>query len=121
MFPNLGCAQETCQTGPSWLQDAVVSRGAERGGGGDIPAEGLEETVVVAVDFEDLDGLIGGAGLRDVSRGGEAAEGSGGGVNIRRGVCRSSLERSRAGRESVQRGDVWSTGKTHDHVIVEIR
>lgn len=109
MFPNLGCAQETCQTGPSWLQDAVVSRGAGRGGGGgDIPSEGLEETVVVTVDFEDLNGLVGGAGLGDVSREGEAAEV---GVDVRRGVCRSSPERSRAGRESVQRSDVCSTGK----------
>lgn len=31
--------------------------------GGDIPAESLEETVIIAVDFEDLDSLVGGAGL----------------------------------------------------------
>lgn len=77
-------------------------------GGGDIPAEGLEETVVVAVDFEDLNGLVGGAGLGNVSRERRRRVG---GVDVRRGVCRSSPERSRAGRESVQRGDVWSTGK----------
>lgn len=67
MFPNLGCAQETCQTGPSWLQDVVVSGGGrwkgEMQGGGGIPAEGLEKTVIIAIDFKDLDGLVGGAGL----------------------------------------------------------
>lgn len=67
MFPNLGWAQETCQTGPSWLvEDAWVSAGEAQGDGGDIPTEGLEETVIVAVDFEDLDGLVGGAGLQAV-------------------------------------------------------
>lgn len=30
--------------------------------------------MVVTVDFEDLNGLVGGAGLGDVSREGEAAE-----------------------------------------------
>lgn len=105
MFPNLGWAQETCQTGPSWLvEDAWVSaREARGGGGGDKPAEGLEETVIVAVDFEDLDGLVGGAGLEAVcvSRTEGEGDGGGGGEDVRRGVCRSSPERSHAGGESV--------------------
>lgn len=38
--------------------------------GGGIPAECLEETVIIAVDFEDLDSLVGRAGL-EVSAGRE--------------------------------------------------
>lgn len=56
--------------------------------------------MVVAVDFKDLDGLVGGAGLKElsfVSRAQGGGGGGGGGVDVRRDVCRSSPERSHAG------------------------
>lgn len=34
-----------------------------KGGEGVLPSEGLEEAVVVTFNLEDLDGLVGGAGL----------------------------------------------------------
>lgn len=67
--------------------------------------------MVVAVDFKDLDGLVGGAGLKElgfVSRAQGGGGGGGGGVDVRRDVCRSSPERSHAGGGQYEWRWSWS-------------
>lgn len=63
MLPYLGCAQATHQTAPSWLQD-VSSRtphppGLVKEG---LPLERLYQTLRLALDLEDLDCAVAGAG-----------------------------------------------------------
>ena len=66
MVPYLGGAQETHQTAPSWLRGSV-REGIEwcarvwTAGRQDLPFESFCEAVLVALDLDDLDGLVGGA------------------------------------------------------------
>lgn len=66
MFPNLGCAQATCHTGPSCLGGSNVSYTDIRGGldasKGAVPLERIYQPVVLSFNLKDLYGLIGGAG-----------------------------------------------------------
>lgn len=51
MLPNLGWAQQTCQTGPSCL--AISTFSAVR-----IPSQNLDELLLLAFDLEQTDGAI---------------------------------------------------------------
>jgi hypothetical protein len=56
MLPYLGCAQATHQTAPSCLWSYQQQAGPLRGC--DVPLQRLNQSVVLALNFEDLDGLV---------------------------------------------------------------
>jgi hypothetical protein len=64
MLPYFGCAQETHQTAPSWLERGLVfvRGGRGDGEGGEVPFQCLGQSVRIAFYFEDLDCAIRRAG-----------------------------------------------------------
>lgn len=57
MLPYFGCAQETDQTAPSWLEGRVLVCGG-LGEGWNKPLESFGQSMGFAFDFKDLDCAI---------------------------------------------------------------
>jgi hypothetical protein len=65
MLPYFGCAQETHQTAPSWLEKGVSEEGKGRERGRKwVPFQRFGQPVGIAFYFEDLYCAVGGAGCK---------------------------------------------------------